>query len=129
MHVNSDQDIGEEFEKLHSSLPLLPDLDDDEHSQESGDQISNVDSAQNCGCKPSVLCVDDNSFNLEPLTQMIKKNFNLVPDEALNGEDAVSMYKEKLAKECLCRDRSYKLIIMDVQMPGIGGEEASRQIL
>lgn len=64
-----------------------------------------------------------------PLTEMIESNFKIVCDIAYNGKIAVDMYKERQAKKCQCLDRTYKLIIMDVQMPVMGGEEASRQIL
>lgn len=48
-----------------------------------------------CGCKPHVLCVDDNDFNLYPITEMIKKLYNIVPDEAYDGQMAVNLYKER----------------------------------
>ena len=46
-------------------------------------------------------------------------------DEAVNGKIALDMYKERFEKKCGCSDRTYKLIIMDLQMPVMGGLEAS----
>ena len=50
-------------------------------------------------------------------------------EEACNGAVAVQMYSDALLKQCGCRDRAYRLIIMDLQMPIMGGMEASRIIM
>lgn len=84
---------------------------------------------KNCDCKPSVLCVDDMSFNLMPLVASIKRFFKIDCVSAINGKQAVDMYTERLNKACQCKDRTFKLIIMDVQMPVMGGEEAAQKIL
>jgi CheY-like chemotaxis protein len=41
----------------------------------------------------------------------------------------VNLYKQKQNKPCGCINRTYKLIFMDIQMPVMDGEEASKQIL
>jgi len=44
--------------------------------------------------------VDDTDFNLLMVTTLIKKNFDIVPEEAVNGQIAVDKYKEGLDKKC-----------------------------
>lgn len=69
------------------------------------------------------------SFNLIPLLTSIKKWFNLDCDTAVNGKQAVDMYTERLNLPCKCKDRTYKLIIMDLNMPIMNGEQATKRIL
>jgi CheY-like chemotaxis protein len=65
-------------------------------------------------CRPRILCVDDNEYNLLALTTILSANFNIYPDEAVNGQMAIDMFKEGLNKECKCSNRAYKLILMDI---------------
>ena len=60
---------------------------------------------------------------------MIKDNFHLDVEQALNGQLAVDAYKEGFDRPCGCENRAYKLIFMDVSMPVMGGIEASRLIM
>ena len=45
---------------------------------------------------------------------MIQENFQLEIDDAANGEIAFEKFKEALDKKCGCKNRGYKLIIMDL---------------
>ena len=45
-----------------------------------------------CGCKPKILLVDDNDFNLMPLTILINQLFKIETDQACNGLQAVEMF-------------------------------------
>jgi CheY-like chemotaxis protein len=64
-----------------------------------------------------VLLAEDEPVNREVVTFMLR-DAGLVPDVACNGEEAV----EK------ARGGGYALILMDVQMPVMGGLEAARAI-
>ena len=46
----------------------------------------------------------------------------------MNGQVAVDMFKEGFSKACKCENRAYSLIFMDLQMPVMGGIEASKII-
>ena len=67
------------------------------------------------GCR--VLLVEDNDINRE-IAQDILSDAGLVVDTAENGLDAV---------EC-ARERRYDIILMDMNMPVMGGLEATRRI-
>ncbi len=64
-----------------------------------------------------VLAVDDQEFNRE-LVETILKKWNIVVTMASNGNEAVKLAGEK----------AFDLILMDIQMPGMSGLEASEQI-
>ena len=60
---------------------------------------------------------------------MLQECFQINPEEAVNGQIAVDMFKEGLDKECMCPNRAYKLILMDINMPVKDGFVASEEIL
>ena len=67
--------------------------------------------------KPYILVVDDSSDGREMLAQYLTfRGFSVV--EAANGETALD----------LVHKRRPAVILMDLQMPGIGGWDATRQI-
>ena len=66
---------------------------------------------------PRVLLVDDNPVNLKVTERLLQKE-NVSVDRAGDGETAVASV----------RKTPYELVLMDVQLPGIDGLEATRQI-
>ncbi len=64
-----------------------------------------------------ILLVEDNELN-RLVVQNTFKYYNCVADEAINGLDAL----EKL------RNKKYDIILMDIQMPEMGGLEATEKI-
>ena len=82
--------------------------------------IKKKDQSQ-CNCVPKILLVDDVVFNLNIVDILIKTCFNLETIQVFNGLQAVNEFKEKYNKECQCENRSYKLILMDIEMPVMNG--------
>lgn len=80
---------------------------------------------KSCGCKESILIVDDTELNILVVVSMVKKNYGLDIDIASNGKEAVEMYQLRLRRNCKCPLRPYKLILMDLSMPVMSGQEAS----
>lgn len=64
-----------------------------------------------------ILIVDDNDINLEVATELLSKT-GLVVATAQNGKEAVEMTQKN----------QYKLVLMDLQMPVMGGLEATKII-
>ena len=64
-----------------------------------------------------ILIVDDNAQNLYLARFLLERNGHDV-DEAYNGQEAVDA-----AAKC-----KYDLVLMDIQMPVMGGIEATREI-
>ncbi|CAD8119962.1 unnamed protein product [Paramecium sonneborni] len=71
-----------------------------------------------------VLIVDDIPFNQIAL-KMILNHHNIIADQAFDGFQAIEKVKTKLQQHC----QIYKLIFMDIEMPGLDGFQASKQIL
>ncbi|SMF81877.1 ATP-binding protein [Pseudobacteriovorax antillogorgiicola] len=65
-----------------------------------------------------VLVVDDNDTNLAVACGFLKKLFNIEPDTAKDGLQAVEA----------CQDKIYDLILMDCHMPNMDGFEATKKI-
>ena len=60
---------------------------------------------------------------------MIIDNFNIEVDEACNGEEALQMFQDKFDLPCGCINRTYRLILMDINMPIMDGIESSTNII
>ena len=59
-------------------------------------EIESCDSDLGCLCKPRVLCVDDNAFNIEVLVQLLQSQHKIFPDLANDGLEAVKLFREGL---------------------------------
>ncbi|CAD8111241.1 unnamed protein product [Paramecium primaurelia] len=71
-----------------------------------------------------ILIVDDIPFNQIAL-KMILSKYQIEVDQAFDGFQAIEKVKQKMLKHC----QNYKLIFMDIEMPGMDGFQASQQIL
>ena len=81
-------------------------------------------------CTPRILIAEDNEFNMETVVQLLKaidSEIELV--EAQNGKIALQKFRESLNKPCNCPDKGFRLILMDIQMPVMGGIEAAEKII
>ena len=72
--------------------------------------------------KIDVLIVDDEQFNLNALSKNLKK-LGILCDKSMNGAECINLIKEKKKKNIY-----YKLILMDIIMPVLGGIDASKKI-
>lgn len=49
------------------------------------EKLAGVPGVKKCDCMATILCVDDNPFNLMPLTMLLKNKLGINVVEALNG--------------------------------------------
>ncbi|KAL4492521.1 hypothetical protein ABPG72_007634 [Tetrahymena utriculariae] len=91
-----------------------------EEQQETNSKIEKII----CQCK-KILIVDDNTFNVYALQQLIKALKQVECDTSLSGELAIELIKQKLTKNCC---QTYKIIFMDIDMPQQSGLETTRII-
>lgn len=89
-----------------------------------------IEGLSKCKC-PDILLVDDTYFNILALQKMLSK-YNLVIDQAASGKEAIEKVK-KFYENSNCPEINkcvqYKAILMDLDMPGIDGLNASIEIL
>ena len=71
--------------------------------------------------------VDDNEFNLIPLTTLLESNHGLTCLKASDGAEAVEIFRKDRAKRC-CETR-IQLVFMDIIMPVMDGLEATIRIM
>ncbi|CAD8180739.1 unnamed protein product [Paramecium pentaurelia] len=85
-----------------------------------------IEKVQNQLCKNCVhvLIVDDIPFNQMTL-KLNLNHYQIKADQAFDGFQAIEKVKNKFSQHC----QTYKLIFMDIEMPGIDGFQASKQIL
>ena len=75
-------------------------------------------------CNSKILIVDDTVFNLKILQIIFESKFGLIVDQAVSGEEAVMMCRQRVKN----RKEMYRLIVMDINMPGLDGVQATEQI-
>ncbi|CAD8126362.1 unnamed protein product [Paramecium sonneborni] len=92
-----------------------------QNQQESQFPTRQQSICQNC---IHILIVDDIPFNQIAL-KMILQKFSMEADQAFDGYQAIEMVKQKQQQHC----QTYKLIFMDIEMPGIDGFQTSKHIL
>ncbi|CAK87890.1 unnamed protein product (macronuclear) [Paramecium tetraurelia] len=73
---------------------------------------------------PPILICDDVPFNLLSLNLLIK-NLGFESEMAYDGQDAINRVKNRQKMQLL----QYKLILMDIEMPGLNGYQTSVQLL
>ena len=66
--------------------------------------------------RPLVLVVDDQPANIQVLYALLKDDYDVCM--ALNGADALA----------ICRAQRPVLVLLDIEMPGMGGYEMCRQL-
>ena len=79
-----------------------------------------------CPC-PDVLIVDDDSYNILAL-QFLIESLNLSSENASSAQEAIMKIKDlNEVKEGGCC-RYFKVVFMDIEMPGMNGLDACREI-
>ncbi|CAD8174743.1 unnamed protein product [Paramecium pentaurelia] len=99
-------------------------LDSNKSLQKLEDSIFSNRQYSICQKCKHVLIVDDVPFNQIAL-KMILQKYQIDADQAFDGFQAIEMVKQKKQLHCSI----YKLIFMDIEMPGIDGFQTSKQIL
>ena len=73
--------------------------------------------------------MDDNPFNLMPLTMILETKLNIGVEKALNGAQAIEAYVQNRnqSQECNC-GKAFRLILMDINMQIMEGYQATENI-
>ncbi|CAD8201518.1 unnamed protein product [Paramecium pentaurelia] len=118
--------LNDNFKQPQISLPISPEYFSHKFIS-SCKNLLHVDTIQKsislCDKCVHVLIVDDIPFNQIALKLMLK-HYQIEADQAFDGLQAIDKVKTKLQEHCSI----YKLIFMDIEMPGIDGFQTSKQI-
>ena len=112
--------------KVRQSSAQLPNFRDTLELKEGSKKMLSSRADKRCGCKATVLLVDDCHFNLIPLRAILEEDFDIEVDEAMDGQQALRMYEENMRKTCC--DIRYQLILTDIMMPVMDGIEEAKSI-
>ena len=89
-------------------------------------QVDGANAASRRSVPPTVLIVDDSSFNLKIVSRVVRALFTSARVVTANdGREGVQKYKELRAKE---PDEKLAMIVMDFNMPNVDGVTAARYI-
>ncbi|KAL4451040.1 hypothetical protein ABPG74_021362 [Tetrahymena malaccensis] len=94
-------------------------------------QINYMDILQQQLCNKKIMIVDDTVFNILALKILFKNISNLMINEAYNGEQAVSLFRQAiLQKEFQQSENLFvpDIIFMDINMPIKDGIQATKEI-
>ena len=79
-----------------------------------------------CSC-PKLLIVDDDSFNLIALEQLLSK-LKIPCDQAYNGQQAIDKIVKRQNDRCSFSCQQYKAMFLDCSMPILDGFETAKQL-
>ena len=99
-------------------------IDEYEFSDNKMMIMKELNTLKSCPC-PDILIVDDNAFNIYSLRKQLE-TFNFKIDSANDGEEAIKMVQDFQQSHPCCKN--YNVIFMDIEMPGINGYDASKEI-
>ncbi|CAD8210218.1 unnamed protein product [Paramecium octaurelia] len=94
-----------------------------QQQKQQGSLLSFQIQANNCDNCSQILIVDDIPFNQIAFIQMLN-HFKIKAESAFDGYQAVEMVKQKLISHC----KFFRLIFMDIEMPGLNGFKTSQII-
>lgn len=119
IHVTSEVNKGTCFQLIFPLAGGKPELIDSKPEPESSPDKNQIKDKSNI----RILMVDDNQLNIKLAATVFKKNgFNI--DCAYNGEEAKNMFIDAFDSP----ENRFDIIFMDLQMPVLGGVEATAQI-
>lgn len=105
----------EEYGQNEKSVFEQPEIGFEDTFHDSGESLSRKEYTDK-----HILLVEDNTINMELACELLRQTGACV-DTAANGEKAFEMFRES-------EEGYYDLVFMDIQMPVMDGNEATRKI-
>ncbi|CAD8200063.1 unnamed protein product [Paramecium pentaurelia] len=100
-------------------------IDEDISEQETIMKLASKNTLKKCIC-PQILIVDDIPFNHIALIAILN-NFNILSESAYDGDQAIEKVNDRIKNSQCCK--SYRIIFMDLEMPGKNGFQTSSEIV
>lgn len=86
-----------------------------------------IEKPERCYCN-EILIVDDEKININSLKLLLKKKCKLDSEFCFDGIEAVDKVRNNFYRKKCC-NKIYKLIFMDLMMPKMKGDQASKEIM
>jgi CheY-like chemotaxis protein len=80
-----------------------------------------------CSCIRTII-IDDEYINIMAM-QMLLRGFGIAVDHAYDGIEGTQKVIQRLQNPCKICGSAYILVLMDIDMPGINGFEATKRIV
>ena len=123
LNQNSEEKLLNEFSYSGEDVKNRNQSSGNDLSQQHLDEEMALVDAEMTRGDAQCLVVDDELYNIEVMKALISESMNISCDVALNGHEALKLFRERLRDVESGRGEMYKVCFLDYSMPHMDGIE------